>query len=135
MAFAVSNDDVLVPDDAYVPHGSKISTKSFRSVHCTAQSTLAIWTFTFHKKSCVVDLEGKFQTNLQAKLINFLAWKFRSITLSLFFAEFVKSTAFYTLLLLFQRVDISKLHFDAKITIQICQLFGIAATVCKKQWI
>ena len=35
-----------------------------------------------------------------------------------FFAEFVKSTAFYTLLLLFQRVDISKLHFDAKITIQ-----------------
>ena len=27
---------------------------------------------------CVVDFEGKFQTNLQAKLINFLVWKFRS---------------------------------------------------------
>ena len=25
---------------------------------------------------CVVDLEGKFQTNLQAKLLNFLVWKF-----------------------------------------------------------
>ena len=24
---------------------------------------------------------------------------------------------------------------QAKIAIQICQLFGIAATVCKKQWI
>jgi hypothetical protein len=27
------------------------------------------------------------------------------------------------------------LQFDAKITIQTCQLFGIAATVCKKHWI
>jgi hypothetical protein len=36
--------------------------------------TVAIWTFTFHKKSgyLVVDLEGKFQTSLEAKLINFL---------------------------------------------------------------
>ena len=52
---------------------------------------------------CVVDLEDKFQTSLEAKLINFLTWKFISITLIflLFFAEFVKSTAFYTLLLLF----------------------------------
>jgi hypothetical protein len=53
----------------------------------------------------------------------------------LFFAEFVKSSAFYTLLLLFQRVDMFELQFDAKITIQTCQLFGIAATVCKKHWI
>ena len=30
---------------------------------------------------CVVDLEGKFQTNLQAKSITFLGWKFRSIIL------------------------------------------------------
>ena len=30
---------------------------------------------------CVVDLEGKFQTNLQAKLLNFLVWKFKSIIL------------------------------------------------------
>ena len=28
---------------------------------------------------CVVDFEGKFQTNLLTKLINFLVWKFRSI--------------------------------------------------------
>ena len=53
----------------------------------------------------------------------------------LFFAEFVKSTAFYTLLLLFQRVDELELRFDAKIAIPTCQLFGIAVTVCKKQWI
>ena len=62
---------------------------------------------------CVVDLEGKFQTNLQAKLLNFLVWKFRSIILIflLFFAEFVKFSAFYTLLLLFQRVDMQKSQF------------------------
>ena len=86
---------------------------------------------------CKGDFEGKFQFNLQAKSITFLGWKFRSIILIflLFFAEFVKSTAFYTLLLLFQRVDMFELRFDAKIAIQICQLFGIAATACKKQWI
>ena len=71
---------------------------------------------------CVVDLEGKFQTNLQAKLINFLVWKFRSTILLL-------------LLLIFQRVDIFELQYDAKIAIQICQLFGKAAKVCEKQWI
>jgi predicted membrane metal-binding protein len=83
---------------------------------------------------CVVDFVGKFQTNLPAKPINFLVWKFKSIILIflLFFAEFVKSTAFYTLLLLFQKVDIFELQFHAKITIQICQLFRIATTVCKK---
>jgi hypothetical protein len=37
--------------------------------------------------------------------------------------------------LLFQRVDMFELQFDAKITIQIYQLFRIAATVCKKQLI
>ena len=31
--------------------------------------------------------------------------------------------------------DMFELRFDAKITIQTCQLFGIAATVCKKHWI
>ena len=86
---------------------------------------------------CVVDLQGKFQTNLLAKPINFLVWKFKSIILIflLFFAEFVKSTAFYTLLLLFQRVDMFELWFLHQIAIQTCQLFGIAATVCKKHWI
>ena len=46
----------------------------------------------------------KFQTNLQAKDINFLIWKFRFIILIflLFFAEFIKSSAFYILFLLFQ---------------------------------
>ena len=83
---------------------------------------------------CVVDLEDQFQS----KLIIFFTWKFRSVILIflLFFAGIVKSTAFYTLLLLFQRVDIFELRFDAKIVIQIpCQLIIIAATVCKKQWI
>ena len=86
---------------------------------------------------CKGDFEGQFQTTLQAKGINFLIWKFRFIILIflLVFAEFVKSTAFYTLLLLFQRVDISKLWFLHQNAIQACQLFEIAATVCKKQWI
>ena len=78
--------------------------------------TVSIWTFTFHKKSgCVylVNLEGKFQTNLQAKPITFLVWKFKPTTLIflLFIAEFVKYSAFYTLMLLFQRVDIFELQF------------------------
>ena len=34
---------------------------------------------------CVVDLEGKYQTTLQAKPINFLIWKFRSIVLIFLF--------------------------------------------------
>ena len=55
---------------------------------------------------CVVNLEGQFQTSLnEAKLIIFLIWKFRSIILIflLFFAGIVKSNAFWTLLLLFQK--------------------------------
>ena len=49
--------------------------------------------------------EGKFQTNLQAEDINFLIWKFRFIILFYsFFTEFDTSNAFYTLLLLFQRI-------------------------------
>ena len=65
---------------------------------------------------CVVDLEGQFQTSLQTKIMNFLIWKWRSIILIflLFFPGVVKSTAFYTLLLLFCRVEISALRFDAK---------------------
>ena len=68
----------------------------------------------------------QISTNLQDKPITFLVWKFKSIILifRLFCAEFVKSTAFYKLLLLFQRVDMFELRFDAKITIQTCQLFG-----------
>ena len=83
------------------------------------------------------DFEGKVQSNLKAKTINFFIRKIRFIKLIflLFFAEFVKSSAFYTLLLLFQRVDMFELWFLHQIAIQTCQLFGIAATVCKKQWI
>ena len=40
---------------------------------------------------CVVDLEGKFQTNLQAKLLNFLVWKFRSIICTHFSSIFCRS--------------------------------------------
>ena len=86
---------------------------------------------------CKGDFEGKFETILQAKGISFFIWKFTFIILIflLVFAEFVKSTAFYTLLLLFQRVDISKLWFLHQNAIQTCQLFRITATVFKKQWI
>ena len=61
---------------------------------------------------CVVDLEGQFQTTLQAKDINFLIWKFRSIILIflLFFAGVVKSSAFCTLCLQFW-VENSKFQF------------------------
>ena len=76
---------------------------------------------------CAVDLKEKFQTNLQAKSITFFVWKFRFFVL--FFEEFVKSTAFYKLLRLFQSVDMFELQIDTKITIQINQLFGIAVTV------
>ena len=34
---------------------------------------------------CVVDLEDKSQTNLQAKLLNFLVWKFKSVILIFFY--------------------------------------------------
>ena len=86
---------------------------------------------------CVVDLEGKFQTNLQAKLLNFLVWKFRSIILNflLFFAGFVKSSAFCNLSLLFQRVEIFELWFEAKMRLTCIDHLKMAATVCKKHWI
>ena len=65
-------------------------------------------------RPCVVNLEGQFQTSLEAKLSNLLIPKLRSIILIflLFFAEIVKSSAFCTLLLLFQIA--SKLQFVAK---------------------
>ena len=86
---------------------------------------------------CVVDLEGQFQTTLQAKPINLFIWKFRSIILIflLFFAGVVKSSAFCTLLMLFQRVEILELQFDAKTWLKWFNLLGIASRVCKKHWI
>ena len=101
--------------------------------------TVGIWTFTFHEKSGCVwgDLKGQFQTSLQVKVIIFLNWKFRSIILIffLFFAGIVKSSAFCTLLLLFQKGWYVWVTFFHQIATQTCQLIGIAATVCKKQWI
>ena len=45
---------------------------------------------------CVADLKGKFQTNLQAKLLNFLVWKFRYIILIflLFFCRICQINCF-----------------------------------------
>jgi hypothetical protein len=75
--------------------------------------------------------------SLEAKLINFLIQKLRSITLIflLFFAGIVKSSAFCTLLLLFQRVEASKLQFDAKTWLKYFNLFEISLTVSKDYWI
>ena len=98
----------------------------------TPHHNVAIWTFRFHKKSGFVRVILKANFNSTYRPNPSLFWTGNFL---LFFAEFVKSTAFYTLLLLFQRVDMFELQFDAKITIQACQLFRIAATVCKKQWI
>ena len=100
--------------------------------------TVAIWAFTFHEKSGCLwgDLEGQFQTRLQVKVMNFLILKFRSIILIflLFFAGIVKSSAFCTLLLLLQRVEVFKFQFDAKTWIRYFNLFEIALTVSKKHW-
>ena len=89
--------------------------RSNTSAHC---SYLDIY-ISQNIRLCKGNFEGEFQTTLQAKGINFFIWKFRFIILIflLFLAEFVKSTAFCTLLLLFQRVDMFELRFDAKITI------------------
>ena len=107
--------------------------------HPKAMHTVAIWTFTFHKISGFVRviLKANFKQFCRPKVSIFFIWKFTFIILIflLVFAEFVKSTAFYTLLLIFQRVDISNLWFLHQNAIQACQLFEIAATVCKKQWI
>ena len=48
---------------------------SFIMAHC---SYLEIY-ISLKIRLCLVDFEGKFQTNLQAKLFNFLVWKFKSI--------------------------------------------------------
>ena len=86
---------------------------------------------------CNGDFEGKFQNSAQASITNFLIWKFRFIILIflLFFAGVVKSTAFCTLLLLFQWLDTFKLQFDTKMCLNHFKLLEIAVTVCKKQWI
>ena len=62
---------------------------------------------------CEGDFESKFQTIVQASIMNFLIWKFRSITLIflLFFARVVKSTAFCTQLLLFQKGSVVSVTF------------------------
>ena len=75
--------------------------------------------------------KANFKPTLQAKLINFLVWKFKSIILFFLrlFSGFFRPSGFYTLLLLPQRIE---LQFESKIAIQICQLFSVAATVCKK---
>ena len=49
----------------------------------------------------------------------------------LFFAEFVKSSAFYTLLLLFQRVDMFELQFDAKTIILMSTLWNSSNSFLK----
>ena len=73
------------------------------------EHSVAIWTYTFHKISGFVRviLKANFKPTYRPNPSHFFVWKFRSIILifSYFFAEFVKSTVFYTLLLLFQRVD------------------------------
>ena len=110
-----------------------VLTQEHTAVHC---SLLDVY-ISQKTRLCAVNLEDQFQTCLVAKLINFLIWKFRSIILIflLFFAGIVKSIAFCTLLLLFQRVEVLKLQFDAKMWLKHFNLFEIAVTVCKKQWI
>ena len=65
---------------------------------------------------CLVDLQGQVQVNFLTKPIIFFICKFKSLILifALFFNGVVKSSAFCTLLMLFPRVDILELQFDAK---------------------
>ena len=98
--------------------------KMLTKAQCTYLDIYISWKI----RLCVVDKENKFQTNLQAKLINFLVWKLKIIILIflLFFAQFVKSSAVCTMLLLFQRVNIFQLLFLHQIAFQIFQV-----KVCK----
>ena len=96
--------------------------------------SIAIFVYISQKiRVCKGDFEGNFHTSVPASIF----WKFRSIIhiFLLFFAGVVKSTAFCTLLLLFQWLDIFKLQFDAKMWLKHFNLFEIAVIVFKKQWI
>ena len=76
--------------------------------------------FIEHRAHCgrrwVVEVEGKVQVTLEAKLINILIWKlcFFQLIFILFLAGVEKSSAFCTLWLLYPKVEISKLRFDTK---------------------
>ena len=92
----------------------------------TPLHTVAIWIFTFHKKSGFVRviLKTNFNSTYRPNPLLFLAGN--SDILHSIFIYFLQNLS--NPLLLFQR-------FDAKMATQICQLFEIAATVYKKQWI
>ena len=83
---------------------------------------------------CNGDFEGWFQTSLQSSIMIIFIWNIMFI-LPIFLLFFVKSTAFCTLLLLCQKGWYIWVTFFHQIATQTCQLIGIAATVCKKQWI
>ena len=94
---------------------------------CVLHTSTAVWYVSNCQKNLMLrniyldffsQRKNTYQIAVQVHMLIFL----------LLFAEFVKSTAFYTLLLLFQRFDMFELLFDAKITIQTRQPFGIAAT-------
>ena len=76
--------------------------------------------FIKHRAHCgrlwVVEVEGKVQVTLEAKLINILIWKlcFFQLIFILFLAGVEKSSAFCTLWLLYSKVEIFKLRFDTK---------------------
>ena len=97
------------------------------------EPTVAIWTFTFHKKSGFVRVILKANFNLTHRPNpSIFGCRFRSINLIflLFFEEFVKSTAFYTLLLLLQRVDMRKMNI-IDLTFQPKKLMDLA---CRLNW-
>ena len=90
-----------------------VSSTPSQSIMGTAQvHTVAIWTFTFHEKSGSVQLiwEANFKSTYRQKIQLFgLEIQIYYSHFSSIFAEFVKSSAFYTLLLLFQTVDMFEL--------------------------
>ena len=96
--------------------------------------------FIEHSAHCgrlwVVEVSCQVQVNFLKKTIIFLIWKchFFPLILSLFLPGVVKSTAFCTLCLLFNKVENFEFQFDTKKS-QNFQLCWIVATVCKKQWI
>ena len=103
------------------------------NAHCSYLNIYISWKI----RLCLVDLEGQVQVNFLTKPIISFIWKFKSIILifALFFAGVVKSSAFCTLLMLFPRVEILELQFDAKMWLKWFNLLEIASTVCKKHWI
>ena len=93
--------------------------------------------FIKHRAHCgrlwVVEVEGKVQVTLEAKLINILIWKlcFFQLVFILFLAGVKKSSAFCTLWLLYPKVELWIIFFVSNRTLDI-STFGYSSHSVQK---